>query len=392
MKQIVFINAHCNHLLMSNMQFYLFGIKAPAKYNNLLKGLLEREDVEIVNYVTASGNIIPRSLDIKLPVLFAKKECEYVLRKNLIDKIRIVTTPKELADNATIISFIHGRCSFDGIEKLKGHKILHLNQYTAHSLEELNSVIPLFDQYILEADVMTSDNYLLRSNIAPSSSLILIPYVVADRFVNKIPFENRKNKAVATGTIASFSTETDCSRHYGTKLLHKMRQEIFDNREKLLNVLDSFLSPYRENKKQRGVGESKGKWSHYLGMIFDNVFTKSTAQKKYFSFDIVEKYNEYAMAVVPEEISGIPAVGAFEAMACGCAFIGIKSSMYTNLGLVPNIHYITYDGTIDGLKQTIEYYQNHPLETAKIAMCGMEYVNLRFRRAQVANNLVSYLK
>ena len=83
MKQIVFINAHCNHLLMSNMQFYLFGIKAPAKYNNLLKGLLEREDVEIVNYVTASGNIIPRSLDIKLPVLFAKKECEYVLSLNI---------------------------------------------------------------------------------------------------------------------------------------------------------------------------------------------------------------------------------------------------------------------------------------------------------------------
>ena len=52
-----------------------------------------------------------------------------------------------------------------------------------------------------------------------------------------------------------------------------------------------------------------------------NLFKKNNNinQKKYFSFDIVEKYNEYNYVFVGEEsITGLPGIGVFEAILCGC--------------------------------------------------------------------------
>jgi spore maturation protein CgeB len=84
----------------------------------------------------------------------------------------------------------------------------------------------------------------------------------------------------------------------------------------------------------------------------------------------VSKYNEYKMAVVPEELIDVPAIGAFESMACGCAYIGIDHPMYKDFGMEPGVHYITYDGTVEGLKDTIKYYQKHNDELESIAING----------------------
>ena len=69
---------------------------------------------------------------------------------------------------------------------------------------------------------------------------------------------------------------------------------------------------------------------------------------------MVEKFNEYKMCLVGEEILGVPGIGYVEGMACGCAYIGLDSPMYRNLGLIPGVHYISYDGTKEGLRQVIE--------------------------------------
>lgn len=63
------------------------------------------------------------------------------------------------------------------------------------------------------------------------------------------------------------------------------------------------------------------------------------------------------MHLVGEEILGIPGIGYVEGMACGSAYIGLDSPMYRELGLIPGIHYITYDGTMEGLRKTVEFWQ-----------------------------------
>ena len=105
---------------------------------------------------------------------------------------------------------------------------------------------------------------------------------------------------------------------------------------------------------------------------------------------MVEKFNEYKMHVVGEEILGIPGIGYVEGMACGSAYIGLDSPMYRDLGLIPGVHYIAYDGTKEGLRSTIEYWQSpeNQAELEAIAKRGCDFVRTNFRGDKVAASLM----
>ena len=109
---------------------------------------------------------------------------------------------------------------------------------------------------------------------------------------------------------------------------------------------------------------------------------------------MVEKFNEYKMCIVGEEILGVPGIGYVEGMACGCAYIGLDSPMYRDLGLIPGIHYIAYDGSMEDLRRVIEYYQadEHQEELERIAQTGCEYVRQHFNGPVVAAQLLSELR
>lgn len=117
-------------------------------------------------------------------------------------------------------------------------------------------------------------------------------------------------------------------------------------------------------------------------------------QKKYYSFDMVEAFNSYKMCIVGEEILGIPGIGFVEGMACGCAYIGQDMPAYRDWGLVPGVHYITYDGSKEDLKRVIEYYQmdEHQEELEKIAKTGCEYVRTNFNGNAAAEKLMQQLE
>ena len=80
------------------------------------------------------------------------------------------------------------------------------------------------------------------------------------------------------------------------------------------------------------------------------------------------------MFAVPEEICDLPAIGFVEGMACGCVFFGLDDPMYRDLGLLPGIHYVFYDGTVTNLMEKVRYYQSHSDELELIANRGCEFV------------------
>ena len=108
---------------------------------------------------------------------------------------------------------------------------------------------------------------------------------------------------------------------------------------------------------------------------------------------MVEAFNSYKMCIVGEEILGIPGIGFVEGMACGCAYIGTDIPAYREWGLIPGVHYITYDGTKEDLKRVIEYYQmeEHQEELEKIANEGCEFVRTNFNGDAVAESLINKL-
>ena len=88
----------------------------------------------------------------------------------------------------------------------------------------------------------------------------------------------------------------------------------------------------------------------------------------------------------------MPGIGAFEGMACGTAYIGIDHEMYRNLGLIPGLHYIAYDGTLDGMIEVIREYQKKPEELKRIAQTGCEYVRSHFSEEAVLNTFIKQLE
>ena len=109
------------------------------------------------------------------------------------------------------------------------------------------------------------------------------------------------------------------------------------------------------------------------------------------SFDMVEKFNEYKFFACPEELVGMPGIGFVEGMACGTAYIGVKSNIYKSLGLIEGEHYIGYDGTFEDLIDKIHYCQNHADVVERIALNGMKYVREHYNEETVAENFFKEL-
>ena len=97
------------------------------------------------------------------------------------------------------------------------------------------------------------------------------------------------------------------------------------------------------------------------------------------------------IAISPEEIIGVPSIGFVEAMACGCAFIGLKSDIYTSLGMIPGVHYLEYDGNIESLKGVIRNALSDVERLREIAMNGNTFIKQNFNGAVVAKMLIDYV-
>jgi hypothetical protein len=97
------------------------------------------------------------------------------------------------------------------------------------------------------------------------------------------------------------------------------------------------------------------------------------------------------MAVIPEEVIQVPGIGFSESMMCGCVFFGKHDPMYTDIGMVPNKHYITYIDYID-LKNKINYFQNNSVELEKIQLNSIKFANENFNSKIVSKNFFNYLK
>ena len=390
-QRLIFINIHWNHLLMNTSMFYLFNIKAPQKYSILFQKLLEKPDIEICNFVTSKGTIVPYRLYCPFRRFLACIESKCILKKNgYSNKIKNIHKLSDIRSDDIVFAFIHPRGGADQLQFMKCEKYLHLNQYSSHSISELNQAIPYATNYILEANTAKEGNYLMTASMCNGFTFHILPYIVASRFINIVSFEKRKKVAIAMGTIAKFEEENDYTIFYKTMFLHKMREEIYENKDYLAGVVDVSVSPYIENRTSGKLNKHHG----VLYSLYNLIKNKPGAQKSYFSFNIVDKYNEYQMAVVPEEICGIPAIGAFESMACGCALIAIDDSMYKDLGLVPGIHYVAYDNTVEDLRNKVLYYQKHEDELKKIADAGCSFVRSRFTSEKITdiflNKILSY--
>lgn len=392
--RVVFVNLHSDWMLVKTASVYIFKFSAAIKHGYLIKYLLQHPEYEICNYINDRGFSWLRNKNdglMRILNIFRFAENRKTMKVNGIpaDRITVLKDISEIRSDDIVI--LYNICSenyrgMSGVNAFKALSMLHF-----HGRAGENAVINDANVSCIFGEVNLAKNCeLYRRYYHIDKPWIVHPFVYAERFQNKTPFSERKNMAFATGTI-TYKTHREFLSTYGDSCDQPTRKQIKDNPDFFRDTVYCTSSDYLEDNAGKEVKTTDILPVKIYKKVYNRLFTGK--QKKYFSFDMVEAFNSYKMCIVGEEILGIPGIGFVEGMACGCAYIGQDMPAYRDWGLVPGVHYITYDGTKEDLKRVIEYYQmdEHQIELEKIAKTGCEYVRNMFSGNRVAEKLMKDL-
>lgn len=390
--RLVLHNPHAESHYGNTLSNYLNRIYSFRKYKYLLDFLVEFNKPIVIFYDTNSSSLppyfskyIPRVIEI----------CLWAFINNINPlRLHITNNIQTIRDDDIFFSFtLHNldkeNISLGKIKYYKFIKIFHLTHFVsntsiiAKNLEKLK-----VDFLIAENNLSRNSKYFQKLFPLYKKDVYYLPYVFQSRFKKTTNFKFRKNKCIATGTLIQVSEMVDYKNQfkdflnfYKTDMQHPMRSQIYENKNELSSIIDSYITPFWETKRKESKS-SDNKIRVWLNRAYNALYA---SRRKYLKFNIVEKYNQYRMFIVPEEINDLPGISFVEGMACGSAYIGKINAMYTDLGLISGVHYIGYNGTLDDLKRKIIYYQKHTRQLEKIAQNGYEYVTKKFNGNAVAS-------
>ena len=347
---IVFYNPQVDDFLAEPPHFSFLKRRALKKYSYIFDGILsENKTIEIYVDFTLSS-FIPERIFSKLPLVFrkiiAKRELsKWIKDNNLINRVKINFKYDDSFENKILFAMSYKSMENYNKKRIKiinkfRKSIFHLSHYFISTKAKSENLSLLKNVYLCGDSDITSNDYFKFYFQWYKREFLIIPFFVQDRFFSKKEFSEKKDLAIATGSFHNLYEEKpmykykDYLNFFNESTYHPIRKVLYENKNKIGNLIDVRVSPYRENLN-----------NNFLIKVFKKYFV---TQKKYFSFDIVEVYNEYKYVVVGEENIGFPAIGAFEAMACGCVLIGQKE-YYKGLGMEENKHFINYDGTKEDL-------------------------------------------
>lgn len=393
--RVIFVDMHCVNFLTNTLNQIRGGTRVKTFKHRFLVDYALNHRIEVATIVTGTDTTDPlltrecnlaKKLGLEFLNAHIKKRCvkeaEFVIKECYGENaaINILSDYSDIRPDDIILGYIFKDQQRQALKMIKvGHKVMMGNHFVAlnegYDLHNAN-----IEAFVNEIDL--DENVFVNKYINTSGiKNIVCPYIFANRFIDL--GKERKNKAMGVGTLSTCKGNPGYKlyrQEFETEWIQLMRKEIYEHGNNYPEQIDSYISYIYEDKKEILREDN------VVTKIYKKVYNRCTGwtQKRYTSFDMVEKFNEYMMFVCPEELVGMPGIGFVEGMACGTAYIGLDTSYYRKLGLIPGKHYISYDGTLSDLINTIKYYQNHTDETRKIAIEGMEYVRKHFNIRVVA--------
>lgn len=393
--RIIIPNLHANWMMVKNSAVIIFKQSAATKHAYLLNYLLNNPEYEVCTFINNCGFSlfnVGAGLFGRFMNLFSGLEHRFIMKKNGIDftKVTILRNVSEIKKDDIILIYnvmSDEYAQMDQIEAFKAVSMLHF-----HGKKSENAVIESSNIACYYNEVnLSKTSEIFKKYYHVEKPWIVIPFVFGERFKNIKPFAERQNKCFSTGTI-TYKEHEEFLSVYEDPCDQPARKFVKDNPEFFKDTVDCYSSDYLEDDPGKTINPS----DNVFVKLYKKVYNKTHVgkQTKYFSFNMVDKFNDYKMHLLGEEILGVPGIGFVEGMACGSAYIGLDSPMYRDYGLIPGVHYIAYDGTKEGLRATVEYYQKleNQDELEKIAKAGCEFVRNNFRGEKVAEQLLHDLQ
>lgn len=388
---IVYLNPHADDFIATPVSFALANRRALKKYSYLFsEAIKESGNVDILLDGTLSS-LLPQRMFMWLPrfirILMLHVELFIWIRLNSLQgKVNIHWNTDSLEPNALLYLFSYKNCVAAFHERIQlieffERKVINLSHYFICTKEKAQNIAKLSNVILTSEADLTSNKYY-QSFFKKDYPFIALPFQVSERFSATIPWSERKDKCAATGSFHNLLEERPHERYqdfihfFNLDSYHPVRKLIYNNREALSDKIDCRISPYRE--KKRNVFRS------LIERFFD------TSQKRYFSFNIVDFYNDHKVALVGEEVHGLPAVGAFEAMACGCLLI-VQDEFYKGLGLQTGKHFLSHSGNLETIEKAIHEALKVNRKNEQILENSIRYVEENCRAEVLWKKLLNEL-
>ena len=394
MQRIVFINLHSNEFLVKTLSKYIWKQSCAFKHKYFLEYLLSNPEIEVCNYINDDGFTLAKSLP-KPIMWFLRKlrfaENRFVMRKNGLSKRQIKVIKKdEILPTDIVIGYRHVPCSLTDMADINAFKAVSMIHF--HGEQSDSDLIAKANPDVLfnESDLTEYSEIFKRYYSWFTGKSIVHSFVAAPRFDRFKPFSERENRCFSTGTI-TYKHHPEFKEVYSDPCDQPTRKQILVNADGLEQYVACYNSDYLEDTDMKKYLPEDSNLEHYRKVWYNMRHTGQ--QKKYFSFNMVEKFNDFKMCLVGEEVLGVPGIGFVEGMSCGCAYIGQNLGYYEDYGMQEGLHYIGYDGTLEDLKAKITYYQQpqNQEELERIANAGYEFAQKHFRGEYVAEQLLNNL-
>lgn len=383
---------HSNIWFRNNLGRILRRDLLPNKYAPLLDHLGQADAVELAFVSRLDGGLLARLSDALQLWLW----CRLIG----LEATRQVWTTKGV-ERAHVLFLMHyGNLTYEtesvardcataarAIASLAVRKVVHLTHYVycpQIGANNLATVEP--DLLVAESNLAVNASFFRLHFAKIRAPFLGLPFTAAARFQARRPMSERVNKMVVTGSITYKMRDPAFVDFFQTQELQPMRRKLFEAAARYTSEMDCLVSDLdatRATNRPSRLQRARALVRRLAGQ---------RAQAEYYRRDIVETYNTYAMFAVPEEVCGLPAIGFVEGMACGSAYVGLDAPMYRGLGMVPGVHYIAYDGSIDDLMSQVQYHQQHPERTQAIAEAGRNFAQTVLAPDVVYGAFVSALR
>lgn len=389
--RIVFYQPHKNIWFKDPVRHILRGESLPHKYAQLFDSLLAS------GAETYASSSLCRQLGWKGWVRYLLDPIELALWVHLnkvgFNKMRLIFTKAGLR-SADAIFFMHygnfthelaaqaergdhlARCLAD----VNVPKIAHLTHYAYHPAIGARNLQTVGATLLFAENNLQKNSRFYQKHFGKlAADFWCLPFVAAKRFTCATPFSQRTNKLVATGSITYKMLDPEFISFFKTDDLQPVRRQLYKRAGEFSAEIDSLISDLNASRVADSA-KPEPTWLRVVRRLFPFKHPRQEYHR-YYKKNIVEVYNSYTMFAVPEELGDLPAIGFVEGMACGCAYFGLDDPMYRDLGMEPGVHYVAYDGTVQGLADKVRFYQKpeHMPQLEQIAARGCELVNEKFR-------------